>query len=226
MINMDFSERVVIDSNTLQWVASPKPGVWRKPLAREDAERGHATSIVRYEPGAKFSEHGHPLGEEILVLSGTFSDETGDYDAGTYFRNPEGFSHSPFSVQGCEILVKLHQFASGDDSQVCINTNKANWQPGQGNLKVLSLHQYEAESVALVHWPKGEQFHRHVHMGGEEIFVIKGEFIDEHGRYPAGTWIRSPHMSMHKPYVEEETLLWVKVGHLPLKTVSGAVATA
>ena len=55
------------------------PGVCRKPLACEEAERGHATSIVRYDPGASFSEHGHPLGEEILVLEGTFSDQTGDY---------------------------------------------------------------------------------------------------------------------------------------------------
>lgn len=216
MKNMNFSERVVIDSNAEQWVASPKAGVWRKPLAREDAERGHATSIVRYEPGASFSSHGHPLGEEILVLSGTFSDETGDYGEGTYFRNPEGFSHAPFSKEGCEILVKLHQFSAGDTKHVCIDTHNDSWLPGQGNLRVMPLHQFEAESVALVHWPAGEQFHRHVHPGGEEIYVVRGEFIDEFGRYPAGTWIRSPHMSSHKPYVEEETLLWVKVGHLPI----------
>ena len=89
----------------------------------------------------------------------------------------------------------------------------------------MSLHQFETESVALVHWPRGERFHRHVHMGGEEIYVISGEFIDEHGRYPAGTWIRSPHMSVHTPHVEEETLLWVKVGHLPIQKGSAAVAT-
>lgn len=68
-----------------------------------------------------------------------------------------------------------------------------------------------------MYWPKGEKFHRHVHPGGEKIYVISGEFIDEHGRYPAGTWIRSSHMSMLTPYVEEETLLWVKVGHLPVQ---------
>lgn len=214
MINMNFTERVVIDTNSQEWVASPKSGVWRKPLAREDAERGHATSIVRYEPGAKFHEHGHPLGEEILVLSGTFSDETGDYGKGTYFRNPEGFRHSPFSVEGCEILVKLHQFEDGDDQHVCIDSNTANWHQGHGHLKVLPLHQYESESVALVHWPEGEKFHQHIHPGGEEIYVVSGEFIDEHGRYPAGSWIRNPHMSIHCPYVEEETLLWVKTGHL------------
>ena len=114
MINMDFSQRVVINSNDQDWVASPMAGVWRKPLAREDVERGHATSIVRYEAGARFSEHDHPLGEEILVLEGTFSDQTGDYKAGTYFRNPEGFRHAPFSEEGCVILVKLHQFQHDD----------------------------------------------------------------------------------------------------------------
>ena len=91
MLNLDFEKRVVIETKDRPWQKSPMAGVLRKPLAREDAERGHATSIVRYEPGASFSEHGHPLGEEILVLEGTFSDASGDYHVGTYFRNPEGF---------------------------------------------------------------------------------------------------------------------------------------
>ena len=108
-INMDFAERVVIDTNDRDWIVSPMEGVWRKPLAREEAERGHATSIVRYDPGSRFAEHGHPLGEEIFVLEGTFSDETGDYQAGTYFRNPDGFRHAPFSDEGTVILVKLHR---------------------------------------------------------------------------------------------------------------------
>ena len=215
MLNMDFSKRVVLDSNQIDWASSPKPGVWRKPLAREEAERGHATSIVRYEPGAKFSEHGHPLGEEILVLEGTFSDGTGDYPAGTYFRNPEGFRHAPFSDPGCVLLVKLHQFQPDDDNHICIDSNTAEWQPGQGNLKVLPLHQHGTESVALVSWPAGEQFHQHVHVGGEEIYVVKGKLIDEYGSYTAGTWIRSPHLSQHTPFVEEDSLLWVKIGHLP-----------
>jgi anti-sigma factor ChrR (cupin superfamily) len=214
MLNMDFSQKVVINTNDMEWVQSPMPGVWRKPLAREDAERGHATSIVRYDAGASFSQHDHPLGEEILVLQGVFSDESGDYPAGTYFRNPEGFIHAPFSKEGCVILVKLHQFAAGDTRHATIDTNTAPWQQGNGNLKVMSLHSYKEESVALVKWPAGERFQPHKHGGGEEIYVIEGEFIDEYGRYPAGTWIRSPDMSQHNPYVERDTLIWVKVGHL------------
>ena len=83
MLNMQFEQRVVVNTNDTAWQPSPASGVWRKPLAREEAESGHATSIVRYDPGASFARHGHPLGEEILVLEGTFSDEHGDFGAGT-----------------------------------------------------------------------------------------------------------------------------------------------
>jgi len=183
---MDFGQTVVINTNEREWVASPMAGVWRKPLAREEAERGHATSIVRYEPGARFSAHDHPLGEEILVLEGVFSDETGDYPAGTYFRNPEGFRHAPFSNEGCVLLVKLHQFQSSDTAHVVIDTHSADFRPGQGNLQVLPLHQHGSEQVALVRWPAGEHFVKHKHVGGEEVYVISGELIDEHGRDPAG----------------------------------------
>ncbi len=214
MLNMEFDQRVVINTQQQAWLASAHIGIWRKPLAREEAERGHATSVVRYEAGASFAKHGHPLGEEIIVLQGTFSDESGDFPAGSYLRNPEGYVHAPYSEDGCLLLVKLHQFQSEDDQQVNIDTNNADWFAGNGNLKVMPLHSFEGESTALVHWPAGEHFLPHVHDGGEEIFVVRGEFIDEHGRYPEGSWIRSPHMSQHNPYVEEDTLILVKVGHL------------
>ncbi|MEH6649213.1 MAG: cupin domain-containing protein [Motiliproteus sp.] len=216
MLNMDFGQRVVIDTKLQPWQPSPMAGVWRKPLAREEAEQGHATSVVRYDPGSHFSSHKHPAGEEILVLEGTFSDQFGDFGPGSYFRNPPGTEHAPFSEQGCTLLVKLHQFTEGDNSQLNIDTRHGDWLPGQGRLQVMPLHSFGPEQVALVRWPAGERFQSHRHFGGEEIFVLSGEFCDEFGRYPAGSWIRSPHMSQHHPYVEEETLIWVKVGHLPV----------
>jgi len=214
MLNMNISERVVINTDSENWVASPRPGVWRKPLAREEAESGHATSIVKYEPGSSFQRHGHPLGEEILVLDGTFSDETGDYHAGTYFRNPDGFFHAPFSKEGCRILVKLHQFDIGDSQHICIETESATWEKGSGDLEVLALHSFKSESVFLMRLPEGVEIRAHKHEGGEEIYVIKGELIDEHGHYPAGTWLRNPPGSRHHPVVEQDTVIWVKTGHL------------
>ena len=75
---------------------SPSGAVLRKRLHLVGPpESGQVTSVVRYQPGATFPEHGHPEGEEILVLDGTFSDEHGDWPAGTYLLNPEGFHHAP-----------------------------------------------------------------------------------------------------------------------------------
>jgi anti-sigma factor ChrR (cupin superfamily) len=216
MLNLDFSKQVVIDSNQMDWLSSPSSGVLRKPLEREAKESGYTTSIVVYKPGASFSQHNHPLGEEIFVLDGIFSDEQGDYPAGSYLRNPPGSKHAPFSKDGCTLFVKLNQFSAHDQQQVFINTNHEPWMQGIGGLQVMSLHSFEHEHVALVKWPAGEKFQPHRHFGGEEILVLSGTFKDEHGSYPARTWIRSPHMSEHFPFVEEETVILVKTGHLPI----------
>ena len=216
MLNVDFSRQVVIDTNRMDWVDSPSAGVLRKPLAREEQESGHATSIVQYVKGASFKQHAHPFGEEILVLKGIFSDENGNYPKGTYLRNPPGSFHAPYSDSGCELFVKLHQFSPRDTRQFHVDTENTPWLPGIGGLKVMPLHEFEHEHVALVKWPAGEKFQPHKHFGGEEILVLSGTFHDEHGQYPANTWIRSPHMSAHCPYVHEETIIWVKTGHLPM----------
>ena len=214
MLNMDFSKRLVIETQSLDWLASPSAGVWRKPLERQDKESGHTTSVVKYDAGSAFSSHKHPLGEEIFVLEGVFSDEHGDNPAGTYIRNPPNSSHAPFSKEGCVLLVKLNQFSPNDGERVRIDTNTTPWLAGQGNLQVMPLHQFEHEHVALVKWPQNEVFKPHQHFGGEEIFVLQGTFEDEQGHYPKGTWLRNPHLSSHHPWVSEPTIILVKTGHL------------
>lgn len=213
-INMDFSQSLSINTEKEEWLESPNPQVLRKPLEREAAESGHTTSIVKYLPNSEFKPHNHPLGEEIFVIEGTFSDEHGDYPAGTYLRNPPGSSHAPFSKEGCIIFVKLNQFHPEDDQTIRIQTNEQPWHQGHGNLQVMPLHNFHGRGTALVKWPKNEKFIPHSHLGGEEILVLSGKFIDEHGEYPKGTWIRNHHLSTHHPWVEEETLILVKTGHL------------
>lgn len=66
---------------------------------------------------------------------------------------------------------------------------------------------------ALVRWAPDTQFNEHMHPGGEEILVLDGVFSDEHGDYPAGTWLRNPRWSRHTPYTGAEgALIYVKVG--------------
>ncbi|MCP5209412.1 MAG: cupin domain-containing protein [Hahellaceae bacterium] len=214
-INANRNLQVVINTSAIDWVDSPQTGVSRKMLERVGDEVAMATSLVKYAPGSAFSRHEHALGEEFLVLEGTFSDEHGDYPAGTYVRNPPGSSHRPFSKDGCTIFVKLRQFTLQDCQRVVIHTKQSAWRPGLvAGLSVLPLHSFEHENVALARWAPGTFFSSHRHWGGEEILVLEGTFADEHGAYPAGTWMRSPHLSQHKPFSEEGCLIYVKVGHL------------
>ncbi len=214
-LNMDFSKPACLLPGQYEWVASPADGVSRVPLERLSPESGHKTSFVRFEPGSRFPAHKHPLGEEIYVLEGVFSDQYGDYPADTYLRNPPGSHHQPFTKEGCTLFVKLDQFHPDDSEKIVLRPEDQRWRAGIGNLRVSALHNHGTESTALVLWPANEVFHPHVHWGGEEIVVIKGRFMDEFGEYPAGSWIRSPHLSEHFPRVEEESLIMVKVGHLP-----------
>ena len=124
MTNMEFDRRVVISTRQQSWQASPHKGVWRKPLAREEAERGHATSIVRYDAGASFAAHGHPLGEEILVLEGTFSDDSGDFPAGSYIIATEPLSDelvneiNPMDLAVCDPNYVLDYYRLSADKRM------------------------------------------------------------------------------------------------------------
>jgi anti-sigma factor ChrR (cupin superfamily) len=125
-INTDYSQRVVINHHDLPWIASPELGVERRMLERLGDELAKATSIVRYDPGSKFKTHTHELGEEILVLEGVFSDETGHYPEGSYVMNPPGSSHAPFSEFGCTLFVKLRHLGPDQVSREVIDTQTAN----------------------------------------------------------------------------------------------------
>lgn len=222
-LNADFSKRVVIDTEAMPWEPSPMPGVKRRKLDRIGEEVARATSLVKYDPASYFSEHTHGGGEEFFVLEGVFSDEHGDYPAGTYVRNPIGSSHTPRSEEGCIIFVKLHQFDEEDQAQFHIDTANAEFLPGSApGLTVLPLHSHKGESCALVRWAPGTVFNPHRHFGGEEILVLDGVFSDEKGDYPKGTWLRSPHMSMHHPFSKEGCLIYVKTGHLPIENPKAA----
>ena len=215
-IHNDFSERIVLQADQLKWHASPIQGVERQMLDRDGEEVARATSVVRYAPNTEFTSHTHDGGEEILVLDGCFSDERGDYPAGTYLRNPPGSQHAPFSTEGCTLFVKLRQIAQTDSQELPLNTKVSDWYPGLvPGLSVMPLHEHDGVSTALVRWAPNTVFNPHVHLGGEEIYVLDGVFHDEFGVYPKESWIRSPRCSKHAPFTREEgALIYVKVGHL------------
>ncbi|MDG4646832.1 cupin domain-containing protein [Roseibacterium sp. SDUM158017] len=215
-LNADFSRRVVIRPEDREWVTSPAAGVERMMLDRIGEEVARATSLVRFAPMSAFDAHTHGGGEEYLVLEGVFSDEAGDYPAGTYVRNPIGTSHRPhIGPEGATILVKLHQFDPEDTEQKVVDTGAARFADAdEEGVAILPLHSVPGEDVTLQRWNAGARLAAHAHSGGQEVFVLEGSFSDEHGTYPAGTWIRNPDGFRHAPATDEGCLLYVKTGHL------------
>ncbi len=216
-IHADLKLRAVVHAAHLPWVSSPAAGVSRRMLERDGAECARATSIVRYAAGSRFARHVHERGEEIYVLEGVFEDEHGSYAAGTYLHNPPGSSHAPSSAAGCTIWVKLRHMLADDLQRSVVSTHEARWRPGLvPGLSVMPLHEFAAEQTALVRWEPGTRFRGHRHWGGEEVYVLEGVFEDEHGSYPTGTWLRSPHLSVHQPFSSLGCTLLVKTGHLTI----------
>jgi len=217
--NDELSKAAVVHTATVEWQASPSPTVWRKRLdLAGNAETSRVTSVVRYDADSVFASHPHPDGEEILVLDGVFSDEHGDYPAGSYLLNPEGFEHAPFSKPGCVLFVKLRQYPGLDRRQVAIDTNSDEWLPGSEtgvSRKALYIEDGHPEWMSLVRFDPGAHVPDHDHPAGEEIFVINGDLTDDHGDYVTGSWIRYPHGSRHAVHSESGCTLYVKSGHLP-----------
>jgi anti-sigma factor ChrR (cupin superfamily) len=218
-LNDDFNALVRVATTDIDWQESPSPSVWRKRLEHSGpAESGRVTSIVRYDADSTFPAHDHPDGEEILVLDGTFSDEQGDYPAGTFVLNPEGVSHAPHSNEGCVLFAKLRQYPGTDRRHVKIDTKAGEWNPGRyPGLSSMPLYSEDGhpESIRLVRFEPGAKVDFDDHTDGEEIFVIEGHLKDEHGSYPAGTWVRYPVGSNHAPWSDDGCILYVKSGHLP-----------
>ena len=69
-----------------------------------------------------------------------------------------------------------------------------------------------ARATSLVRYAPSSTFAHHVHGGGEEFLVLEGEFGDEHGTYPKGTYVRNPVGTAHSPHVGEQgCVIFVKL---------------
>ncbi|AAZ18693.1 anti-ECFsigma factor, ChrR [Psychrobacter arcticus 273-4] len=220
LINADFSCRAALAPEHYQWVQSPQNGVERVMLDRVGAEKARATSIVRYAPESNFPYHLHPGGEEILVLSGTFSADNSDYPAGWYLRNPPKSGHQPYSNVGAVIFVKLWQMTADETHHVAIDTKDAkNWHR-QGNREVCHLFLDTSEQVSLQRIEAGEILFPETIARGAELLVIEGELIedsmlDKGQSYKKGSWIRLP-VDATSPIVAgaNGATVYLKTGHL------------
>lgn len=215
LLNADFSVRTMVHAAALDWVPSPAKGVERRMLFRIGDEKARATSIVRYAPGSHFSRHGHPGGEEFLVLDGTFQDETGDFPAGTYVRNPPGTGHQPGTQSGCTIFVKLWQFKKDDRERIVRSAAAAeasSLRPGTLSSRV--LFQGAGERVMIEEWQAGAEVQLNNPLG-LELLVTTGSFSEGIQTLDRWTWLRLPAgESLRARVGQEGAQVWYKLAPL------------
>ncbi|WP_406819654.1 cupin domain-containing protein [Pseudomonas sp. KnCO4] len=214
LVNADFSQPALVAVENYQWVASPQAGVERVMLDRRGGEKARATSIVRYAPQSFFPEHPHPGGEEILVLSGTFSEGDENFPAGYYLRNPPGSSHQPSSLEGATIFVKLWQMKPDEKDSVRIDTRDlSNWQYLEGR-RTCRLFENDSEQVCLEALLPGEaiQFPQGV---SAEFLVIAGCVESSEQSLKSGSWMRLP-QGLNPGFTagREGATVYLKTGHL------------
>jgi len=206
MINVEYDKSISLDEANIKWQYDDVLNCHKKIFSLDEDKE---TSLIKFDKDSNFKNSKRINSVEIFILAGTYSNEFGDFEKGTYLKLPKEDESKITTSNNCEIFKKINYSQNTIETSI-VDTSSTQWLQGQGNLQVMPL----SDQTALVKWPKDEIFIPHTHWGGEEILVLKGTFIDEHGEYKIGTWIRSPHLSRHHPYVKEETIIFVKTGHL------------
>jgi anti-sigma factor ChrR (cupin superfamily) len=92
---------VYVDVGGRTW-EERRPGVFWKVLWEEGDRRA---VLVRYAAGAVIPRHRHVGEEQIFVLEGSVSDDTGTCTAGNYARRPPGCVHTVRSGPGALVLA-------------------------------------------------------------------------------------------------------------------------
>ena len=215
-VNADFSKRVVLHSDEIEWQPSPMAGVDRRRLDRIDNEADRVTTIVRYAPNSSFSPHVHTGGEEFIVIEGTFEDDYGNWPTGSYIRNPPTSKHQPGSKDGCVIFVKLAQFNPDDRTFVHADIAKLGSVEDRNRegVKVSPLFKDSAEEVRVEYLDANATVNIDT-IGGAEILVLEGSFDESGDTLRKHSWLRVPDAyELNAIAGENGAQLWIKSGHL------------
>jgi anti-sigma factor ChrR (cupin superfamily) len=84
------------------------------------------------------------------------------------------------------------------DLEAILNGDIA-WQPFRTGIEIYPLYGElgVGRAAALLRYAPGASLPSHRHAGFEQIFVVQGSQVDEHGRYGKGTVVVNPPGSHH-----------------------------
>lgn len=101
------------------------------------------------------------------------------------------------------------------DARVMVHSDELDWisSPTAGvDRRMLDrIGDEVARATTIVRYAKNSKFPPHTHTGGEEFIVIDGVFQDEHGDFPAGSYVRNPPTTSHAPGSDDGCTIFVKL---------------
>jgi anti-sigma factor ChrR (cupin superfamily) len=135
------------------------------------------------------------------VLDNAFSDESGDFPAGTWLFNPDGSRHAPFSRDGCLILVRLRQHPGRARARFALDTEAIPWRASRApGIAVRPIGPPDHPMpVALLRFAPGAVAPYRRHARGAMLYVLAGTLCDETGDHPAGSWLYLAPGAGHTP---------------------------
>ncbi|HEX5326492.1 MAG TPA: cupin domain-containing protein [Acetobacteraceae bacterium] len=98
---------------------------------------------------------------------------------------------------------------------VIVHAARQDWVPspaaGVERRMLFRIGDEVARATSVVRYAPDSAFPRHTHGGGEEILVLDGVFRDEHGDYPAESYLRNPPGTSHVPASREGCTIFVRL---------------
>lgn len=101
------------------------------------------------------------------------------------------------------------------NKRVVVHSDQIEWKaspmPGVDRRMLDRIGGEVARATTIVRYAPNSKFSAHTHTGGEEFIVLDGVFQDEHGDFPAGTYVRNPPTTAHTPGSDEGCTIFVKL---------------
>ncbi|WP_299153876.1 cupin domain-containing protein [uncultured Tateyamaria sp.] len=101
------------------------------------------------------------------------------------------------------------------EKRVVVHSDQLEWNaspmPGVDRRMLDRIGGEVARATTIVRYAPNSKFSAHTHTGGEEFIVLDGVFQDEHGDFPAGTYVRNPPTSQHTPGSDAGCTIFVKL---------------
>jgi anti-sigma factor ChrR (cupin superfamily) len=118
-------------------------------------------------------------------------------------------------VRHGEVKGEIMKINADFNQRVVLHADEIEWRaspmPGVSRRPLDRIGDEVARATTIVRYDPGSHFSPHTHDGGEEFIVLDGVFQDEHGDFPAGSYIRNPPTSSHRPGSEPGCTIFVKL---------------